>query len=69
LELAYAIDVLALNGTADDWVRTVNGHAEQVGRFILHTDEQGFKRLQSFLSDDAASVAISDLAEELDEAS
>lgn len=68
LSLAYAIDRLASNGFVDDEARSTSGWVVQQGRFLLCTDEQGFKRLESFLGADSASAELERVAAELDAA-
>lgn len=65
-ELAAALDVIAGHGQADDQIRTFDGHAAQIGSYVLYTNDQGFVTFEKFNTADAASLHVDELAEDFD---
>jgi hypothetical protein len=62
LSLVVALDILASQGGADEEAgeADVLGHAARFGRFILHTDSQGFREARVFTDESRAQAAMED---------
>lgn len=64
--VAAALNQIWMNHEADDDVRTLDGRAVQIGPFILYVADGGAITTDTFDSDDAASLKISELVEEFE---
>lgn len=61
-EMTAALNVLVNNGDADEQVGEVGapiGHVARVDRFLLYTDNYGFREWDEYETEDLAKVAFS----------